>query len=167
MRKIILLLLLAAVVFWVTPAAAQVTTADLYGRVLDPSGAVVVNARVTVKNPDTGLTRETTSGSNGEYAVTLLPPGNYKVTVEAQGFATTVYERMELAVGSKRTLDVTLKLGSGREVVTVTEEQPLLELTSSEIRGSVTPLEVKELPILDRNFASLTRHAGDAPSGGF
>ena len=168
MRKITLLLLLVAVVFWVTPAAAQVTTADLNGTIMDPSGAVVAGAKITVKNPDTGLTRETTSGSNGEYAVTLLPPGVYKLTVEAQGFSTTVYEKIELAVGSKRTLDVTLKLGSGREVVTVTEEQPLLELTNSEIRGSVTPLEVKELPILDRNFASLTYvMPGMRPAEGF
>lgn len=145
MRRTAVLLSLAALLFWVSPASGQVTTGDLNGTITDPSGAVVAGARITVKNSDTGLTREVTSGSDGKYAVTLLPPGIYKLTVEAQGFSTTVYEKIELGVGGKLTIDIALKLGSGREIVTVTEEQPLLELTSSEIRGSVTPLEVKEL----------------------
>ena len=136
-------------------AEAQVSTAEIVGKVLDPSGAVVTGAKVTAKNKDTGFTRETVSTASGDFALTVLPVGTYKVTVEASGFATTVYEKVELGLGSKVNLDVNLKLGSGREVVIVTEETPLIEFTRSDISGSVTPKEVKTLPVLDRNFAGL------------
>lgn len=150
------------------PATAQVNTADIVGKVLDPKGLAVGGAKITVTNTETGFTREGRTGDTGDYAVTLLPAGTYKVTVEKEGFSTTVYEKVELAVGSKQTLDVTLKLGQAREVVTITEEPPLLEFTRSEIGGAVSPLEVKELPILDRNFAGLMYLIpGVRPSHGF
>lgn len=168
MGKPKLLLALAIIAVGAVVAGAQVSTVDIVGRVLDPSGAVVAGAKVTAKNVDTGLTRETVASSSGDFAITLLPAGTYRVTVEAQGFATSVYEKLELLVGSKVTLEVHLKLGSARETVTVTEETPLLEFTRSEIAGSVSPLEVKELPILDRNFASLTYVVpGMRPAEGF
>src|SRR5713226_7677832 len=114
------------------PAVAQVTTADVNGRVLDPKGLAVLGAKVTISNPDTGFSRETTTNDSGEFAVTLLPPGTYKVTIEKDGFATTVYEKVELAVGAKQSLDVSLKLGAGRETVTVNEQPPLIESTRSD-----------------------------------
>ncbi len=138
------------------PVAAQVNTADLVGKVSDPTGAVVPGAKIKVTNPATGFARESVTGETGHFAVPQLMAGTYKVTVEASGFTTSVYEKVELAVGAKQELDVILKVGSGQTTLTVTEETPLVELTSSEIRGSVSELEVKELPILDRNFAGLT-----------
>ncbi len=155
MRKTIAAVFLTVALLFALPAAAQVTTADVLGRVLDPKGLAVAGAKATVTNKDTGLKRETTTSDTGDYAVTLLPPGTYKVTVEKQGFATTVYEKVELLVGQKVTLDVTLKVGAITETVTVTEEPPMIEATRSDIGGSVSPTEVKELPVRDRNFASL------------
>jgi hypothetical protein len=155
MRKTIVAVCLLAALLVALPAAGQVTTADLVGRVLDATGLPVVGARVTVTNTDTGLKREVSSSDSGEYAVTLLPPGPYMVTVEKEGFAKSVVEKIELTVGAKQTLDVALKVGAITETVTVTEEPPLIESTRSEIGGSVSPLEVKDLPVRDRNFASL------------
>jgi len=147
--------LAAVIAFAAFPAAAQVTTADVVGHVTDPNALAVAGARVTVSNPSTGLVRETASSETGDFAVTLLPPGIYKISVEKQGFSTAVYDQIELVVGQKRTFDVTLKIGGASTIVTVTEEAPLIETTSSEIQGSVSPLEVRELPVVDRNFAGL------------
>lgn len=146
---------LIACVLFAIPAPAQVTTADIVGRVLDPKGLAVAGARVTVLNMETGLKRETLTGDTGDYAVTLLPVGTYKVTVEKEGFAKSLVEKVALAVGAKQTLDVTLKVGAVTEVVTITEEPPLIESTRSDIGGSVSPTEVNEFPVRDRNFASL------------
>jgi carboxypeptidase family protein len=153
-RKAMFLSLLGAMLLSL-PSAAQVNTADILGRVVDPTGAVVAGAKVTVTNPATGFSRETTTGSTGDFAVTLLPVDVYKVTIEATGFAKTVYEKVELSVGQKLTLDVSLKLAAGQQTVTVTEQPALIEATRSEIGGSVSPTEVQELPVRDRNFASL------------
>jgi len=148
---VVCLLLLLAV-----PLLAQVNTADIVGRVLDPNGLIVPGAKVTVQSEATGQTRETTTNDSGEFVVALLPAGNYKVTVEKSGFSTKIYEKLVLAVGSKQDLEVSLALGAGRDVITVTAEAPLIEQNNSEIRASLTPLEVQELPILNRNFSDLT-----------
>jgi len=137
------------------PVAAQVTTADLIGRVTDPKGLGVPGAKITVTNKDTGLTREAVTGDTGDFAVTVLPPGTYRVTIEKEGFAKAFYDKVELVLGSKQNLEVTLKIGSVGETVTVTQEPPLIETTRSELGGSVSPNEIKQMPVLDRNFASL------------
>jgi len=104
---VVCLLLLLAV-----PLLAQVNTADIVGRVLDPNGLAVPGAKVTVQSEATGQTRETTTNDSGEFVVALLPAGNYKVTVEKSGFSTKVYEKLVLAVGSKQDLEVSLALGA-------------------------------------------------------
>jgi hypothetical protein len=161
-------LCLVVITLAVLPAFSQVNTADILGRVLDPKGLAVPGAKVTVVNKDTGLTRQAATGDTGDFAVTLLPPGTYKVTVEKENFATVVYEKVELVVGAKQTLEVSLRIGSAREIVTVTEQPPLVETTRSDLGGSVSPLETQELPILDRNLASLALAVpGVRPAQGF
>src|ERR1051325_6525724 len=93
---------LALVVFSLaaTAAAQQVTTGGIEGQVTDPQGAVVVGATVTVKNVDTGLTRTAQTDSEGKYAITQLPPGNYEVRVGGQNFKTSVGKAVGVNVGS-------------------------------------------------------------------
>ncbi len=139
----------------VLPAFAQVTTADFAGRVTDPKGLAVAGASVSVVNLGTGATRAVTSGDGGEFSVPLLPVGLYKVSISKDGFATVVYNSIELIVGQKLSLEVSLKLGSSSMTVEITGEVPLIESTSSQIQGSLTSLEVANLPVVDRNFAGL------------
>ncbi len=134
---------------------AQTSTGQIGGTVKDVSGAVLPRAAITITNPATGASRTAQTNENGDFAVTLLPPGTYELKVEAQGFSTLVQKEIVLSVGQQLTLSLTLAPGAVTEIVTVTEEQPLIEHTRSEIYGAVSPLEVKELPIVDRNFAGL------------
>ncbi len=151
----------------VPTAYSQVSTADITGTVLDQAGAVVNGANVAVTNTATGLERRTVTDDTGNYSAALLPPGEYEVRVEASGFATVV-QKVSLVVGQTQTLNFALRPGAMSEVITVTAEAPLIETTKSEIGGAVTPLEVKELPILDRNFAGLTYVIpGMRPAEGF
>src|ERR1700745_3549801 len=125
--------LAAVIVFAAFPATAQVTTADVVGHVSDPKGLAVPAAKVTVSSASTGFVRGTSTSDTGDFAVTLIPPGTYKVSVEKQGFSTGVYEQVELGVGQKRTVDVELKIGAATQTVMVSEEVPLVETGSSEI----------------------------------
>ncbi len=138
-----------------TPLWAQ--TGQISGTISDPSGAVIQGARVTVTNPATGLTRTVETGASGSYTVAQLPPGTYDLKVEHQGFSTASKKALELLVGQQLTFNVTLKPGGATEILEVTDEAPLIESTRSEIGGSVTPLEVRELPLIDRNFSALTQ----------
>jgi hypothetical protein len=154
-------------VLFLATAYSQVSTADITGSVQDQNGAAVAGASVAVTNPATGLKRETVTESTGDYSVALLPPGEYEIRVEAKGFATVV-QKVALVVGQRQTLNFSLRPGTVTEVINVTAEVPLIETTKSEIGAAVSPLEVKELPILDRNFAGLTYIIpGVRPAEGF
>src|ERR1041384_6253021 len=111
-----LLLLLALV----APVYAQSDRGAIGGTVTDPSGAVVPNAKVTATNLDTNEVRETTSSDVGSYQLPELKAGPYKVTVEAQGFKTATFERVQVAVQSTHSLDVALEVGAVGDTVTVT-----------------------------------------------
>src|SRR6201981_1967937 len=147
--------LAAVIVFAVLPAVAQVTTADVSGRVSDPKGLAVAGAKVILSRSDVGFRREATTSEIGEFSVPEVPVGTYKISVEKAGFSTVFYDNVERVVGQKRTFDVALQIGTSSTTVLVTEDVPLIQTTSSEIQGSVTPTEVRNLPVVDRNFAGL------------
>jgi hypothetical protein len=146
---ILLSLILAAAV------SAQMTTGSMNGTILDVQGAAVANADVTVTDPETGSTRTTTSGNLGSYTIRELPPGTYNVRVKASGFSTLEQKKVTLLVGQTLTLNYTLKPGAVSTILEVTSQAPLIETTSSQIGGSVSPTEVSSLPLSDRNFAGL------------
>jgi hypothetical protein len=136
-------------------AWAQLDTAQLTGTVTDKSGAVIPDATVSAKNIATALTRSTRTNQSGSYTISFLPPGKYSVKAESKGFATVVQNDVVLLVGMAPTLNFSLSPGSATETLEVTAEAPLIETTRSDIGSSVSPIEVKELPIVDRNFSGL------------
>lgn len=95
-----------------TALAQQTATAALEGIVTDANNAVVPNAKVAVRNADTGLMRETATDSSGIYRLPALPPGTYQLTVGATGFAENKFTGILLTVGQKLNLDLTLKVAA-------------------------------------------------------
>src|SRR5882672_9903820 len=95
-----LALALAAPVF-----GQQAATATIEGIVTDPNKAAVPGAKVTVKNRDTGLTREITTDDSGIYRIAALPPGAYQISAGGKGFAENKYGAVTLTVGQKLNLD--------------------------------------------------------------
>src|SRR5262249_14353519 len=87
-------------------------TASLTGTVRDSSGASIPNAAVKVTSADRGINRETTTNSDGEYAVAALTPGSYDVSVSAQGFKKYEAKGVILRVGQKARNDVTMQVGA-------------------------------------------------------
>ena len=106
--------------------SAQVTSSELRGSVLDNTGAAVANAKVTASNKATGVNYDTVSDSTGAYAITLLPPGDYQLTVEAAGFRKLSQSGLTLQITQQARVDLTLQLGQVSETIEVSAQAPLL-----------------------------------------
>ncbi|MBA2340119.1 MAG: carboxypeptidase regulatory-like domain-containing protein, partial [Pyrinomonadaceae bacterium] len=150
-------LLFAATVVY---AQSQATTGNIEGRVLDPQGAVVPGASVTVVNQETGLEKTVTADGEGNYRHILLPPGSYTVRVAGQtGFATTELRDVVVNVGGITSLDISLSISGTSESVTVTGEAPVVETTRTSVSSVVNERAITNLPVNGRNyldFATLT-----------
>src|SRR5260370_29398393 len=114
-----------------TPVYAQVSGATLSGTVSDASGAVVTNAKVSVKNTATDVTRDVTTDSAGVYSAPNLLPGVYEITVVAAGFSTSVKSGLTLTVGATQALNISLQIGRNVERFDVRAVTPDVQLTSS------------------------------------
>jgi Carboxypeptidase regulatory-like domain/TonB dependent receptor len=160
--------LFAMTLLFVAPVNAQVTTGDISGRITDEQQRVVAGATVAATNKGTGLVRTTTTNEGGDYTLSELTPGRYDVSVEAPSFSKSVVRDYEVNVGSTRTLNIEMKPGEVTAVVEVTADTLALETTKSEIGGVVTPVEVQNLPLLNRTFAALSVIMPEArPAGNF
>ena len=147
--RVVCLLALVLATPW--SAAAQQGTAEIRGRVADAQGAVLPGVTVTVRNQATGMYRETTANEDGSYFVSGIVPGPYEVTASLTGFK-TVKQAVQLEVGKTASLDLTLEVGSLEEVVNVSAEAPVVDVTSKEIGGNITARELTDLPSVNRNF---------------
>jgi outer membrane receptor protein involved in Fe transport len=130
--------------------------ASLNGTITDASGAAMPNAKVTVTNTATGLTRNTQTSDIGLYRFTGLPVGSYDLTVDAQGFKTAKRTDVPLQVGASATLDVRMEVGAAQETVSVTADAPVVETTRSSTASNVTEKAVANLPVNGRNFIDFT-----------
>ena len=135
---------------------AQVAGATLSGTITDSQGAVVPNAKVSVRNAATSVTTETSSNATGLYTVPNLTPGDYELFVSAAGFKTTTV-RLTLTVGQKQELNVPLSVGQLAQTVEVTSLVPQVDLESSTIMGNVNSTTVRELPLNGRDWVSLAQ----------
>src|SRR5215510_192248 len=128
MSKLFLILALCCAV--APQLCGQVATAELSGTVVDSSGAVVPNAKVTATNIATNIERSTTTGANGNYLVPLLQPGDYILSVEASGFRKFIQRGISLQINQQAQIDLTLQVGQVSESLEVTAQAPLLQSES-------------------------------------
>ena len=146
------------------PVHAQVTTADLVGRVTDTSGGVLPGATVTLTNEGTRDVRVATTGDGGDYVFNLLPIGSYTVAVALQGFGSQS-TKVTLSAGDRVRFDTKLQVGLVAETITVTAASPLLQTDTSTLSALVTEKAVQDLPVNGRNFVRLVQLAPGANEG--
>src|SRR5437660_11372098 len=118
-RKFSLLLVFASLLNFQSLRAQTPGTGALTGTVKDPSGAVIPNATVTLTSIDTGQARTTMTGADGVYHFNLLPPGSYRVRIEASGFKPVEVPSIIVAVTETAVLDRNLEVGAQSQAVTV------------------------------------------------
>ncbi|HEX8353657.1 MAG TPA: carboxypeptidase regulatory-like domain-containing protein, partial [Pyrinomonadaceae bacterium] len=132
--------------------------AAVQGTVTDPSGAVVPAAALTLRNNETGRTQTATSGDEGFYRISELPPGSSTLTVEKAGFKKTTFESLTVGAEQVQGVDVVLTAGEVAETVTVTDAQTAaLETENANISKGITAQEVRQLPQFGRDPYELLR----------
>ena len=151
---VVFLALLGATLF-LGVAFGQINRANLNGTVTDPSGASIPNAQVEVVAPDTGLKRQTTTGSSGVYSISSLPTGSYDLTVTGNGFKTFEERGIELSVGQTRTVNVQLVVGAPTTTVEVRASAQALESNNAEISTVIRTGQVENIPLNGRDWSLL------------
>jgi len=136
---------------------AQSNAADIQGTVKDSTGAVVANANVTARNPNTNVTRNATSNDDGLYRIVNIPPGDYEITVEASGFKKAVLPKITVTVGQAAEVDVSLELGELRETVTISNATTeIVETSKTAVATTIDQQRINNLPINERNYINFT-----------
>lgn len=135
----------------------QVGHGSVSGVVVDVQGAAVGQARVEVRNVETGASRVVETDEGGRFRASPLVPGRYDVVVQREGFQRVV-RRVEVGVAQDVWVEVTLPVGQIVESVVVGgEESPVLEPTRTEVgQQGITPTQVSNLPVRGRSFIDLT-----------
>jgi hypothetical protein len=149
------LAVLSVVISFCSPALPQGNTGRILGVVTDQSGGYVANAAVTVTDVNRGTTRNLVTDDTGSYVAISLLPGTYRVHVEAKGFKTFDRQNLLLETGKDLSVDVVLQTGAATEVITVTEEAPLIDATSTTLGGTLSNETINDLPLNGRNYQNL------------
>ncbi len=162
MRRVILAMLMLCLCL--ASAFAQGILGRLTGTIAGPDGNIP-NATVTVKDNQTGREYVAQTNADGSFTVQQLEAGNYTVTVTAPGFKTFNAQELKIDAGREYTLTPTLEVGQISETVEVTAGADAVNAANGELSTSVTPRQVKELPINGRNpLALLNLVAGSNPT---
>ena len=161
------LCVLTGLVLLVPIMGHAVSTGTIFGSVLDPSGAVIAGASVTIRNEGTAIERTTSSNSSGEYLFDGLPIGVYTLTGSNAGFKAYEQRSIVLNVDQKVRADIKLEIGSKAETVEVTATASLVDTRSGTIADVITASQVTNLPLNGRNTQQLMAlQAGVQYSGG-
>ncbi|MGB7073249.1 MAG: carboxypeptidase-like regulatory domain-containing protein, partial [Candidatus Sulfotelmatobacter sp.] len=151
-------------------APAQSTAGRVLGTVTDQSGASIAGAKVVITDVQRGTSRTLATDTSGDYIAPDLIPGIYKIHVEAKGFKAVERPAVTVEVATDVRADFSLQPGNVSEVVTVTEEVPLLNTTSSTLGGTLSNKEINDLPLNGRNYENLLQLRPGVvryPGGGF
>ncbi len=139
----------------ILPAHAQVATATVYGRVVDPSGAANAQAKVVLLNEGTNARVHAVSDAAGEFTAAFLAVGKYTISIEATGFKLQRRSGIELSAGQRVGLEYKLDLGSVSDVVEVSASTPQINTVSAEQREGKIEAEVRELPLARRDWTNM------------
>jgi len=153
-----------ALLVFVAPVLSQ-GTATIRGTVFDTTGAAVPGASVVVTNTDTNFTRRTVTSAEGIYSVSSIGAGNYRVTVELQGFKQWS-GTLVLQTGQTAVVDATMEVGAVDTVVEVTGAAPIITTESSEVGDVKDAQRIRNLPLDGRNISSLFSLTPGVEGGG-
>jgi hypothetical protein len=147
--------LLLVLLFLVPLAEAQLYTGSVTGVVTDPSGAAVPAAKVTLVDQDKGFAFTARTDSTGRYLLRPIPPGTYRISVEAANFQSQQQDGIKLDVTQNVSIDFALKVGTATEKVEVTASSVQLQ-TEDAVTGQVVNRKfINDLPLVDRLFSDL------------
>jgi len=150
--------MMAAILLSLSPPAAfgQLIQGSITGQVMDPSGAAVPDAEISLMNTNTGDQRSTTTNAAGQYNFPTVPAGTYNLTITKDGFRARIEEGVQVSINSTVRVDATLQVGQVAEQITVAAQAATLQTDRAEVRGEVTTKELENVSVpLGRNYQML------------
>ncbi len=152
-NAIALICVCAFILLLASPVHAQ--QAEVSGFVKDPSGAVIPNATIILRNVGTNTETTTTTNNTGVYTLLLSQPGLYEVSAKASGFESQLVENVRVEVAAKVNLNFVLRVGATNETVTVNGDQIYLNTSDGSVSTVVDRQFVENIPLNGRSFQSL------------
>ncbi len=148
-------MLIAIVAILAIGAWAQSSVSgDITGTVIDPSGAVVPGAKITIKSSDTGQAQSGTTSNAGAYHFALLQPGHYTISVTHPGFG-AVNQKVEVFLGQVTRSDIKLSIGSQEQVVEVSAETQQLQVENGDVQTSLNAAQISTAPAAGGDITAL------------
>jgi hypothetical protein len=140
------------------PSFAQTTvgTGSIVGTVIDPTGALIGGAEITITNVATGQSIQLTTNSSGSFNSGALIPGNYKTQVSAKGFSSAVASSTVL-LGNTATVNVKLQIGNIKEIIDVQDSAAQVNTEQPTVQGVLNEQQIENLPVNGRNFLDLAQ----------
>ncbi|HEX3377100.1 MAG TPA: TonB-dependent receptor, partial [Candidatus Acidoferrales bacterium] len=126
-------------------AAQTATTGDLTGVVTDPTGAIIPNVTVQLRNVQQGTKLETKTNDSGVYRFSLLPSGAYEISINASGFQ-TITVTTTVSIGQVTAQDIKLTLGTSSEKIVVTEPAPLVQTEGGSTSATLNEAQIQTMP---------------------
>lgn len=160
-------LALTLLIAFPTILLSQAGRGSINGSITDQTGAIVPGAAVTLRNIASGVTLHATANSSGDYAFISLNPGNYSITATETGFVTVVRNDISVTVDQATTVNLTLRVGSVSNVVTVKGSTGLNESTNSTVGVLISSATIDRVPLLTRDVYDLVQLSpGVTPANG-
>lgn len=147
--------LICFAVFLAVPCSLGAVSGKISGTVKDPSGSVIPNAAVTVREVGTGISYRTRTDGRGYYTLPVLPVGHYELDVEAEGFSTYRRSDIVLDMGAALSLDAVLQVSGVKQTATVTDYGLHIETSSTQMGQVITGREITAVPLDGRSYTDL------------
>src|SRR5580765_5138473 len=147
--------IIAVILFSVIGTVAQTNKGAISGTVVDPNGAAVPGATITVTNTGTGQKQTVTTGESGSFSVSSLDPVTYNILVEAKGFKKSVLDKIKVDTASTTPLTVALETGSISEQVVVTADAAMVNTESGTTSQTITTRQLQDVPLNNRSVLDL------------
>ena len=151
--KLLTCAMVVSLLWAAAPAAlAQIDTGSLLGTVTDPSGALISQASVTIRNEDTGLVQTQKTKANGSYLFTALKVGYYTVSATAPGFEKVIEVHVGVSIQAQVEMPLKLNVGHVNSTVVVSADQASLQTQDASVGQVVSEREINNLPLNGRNY---------------
>jgi hypothetical protein len=159
MRRVCAVVALLAALFGATPAFAQRTTGEIIGKVVDESGGVLPGVTITLRGAGVAGAPTVVTSETGAYRFPVLPPGTYAVEYDLTGFGNIKHEGLVIAVGATIELDVTLKVSTLSETITVQGGAPVVNTVTAEVSTTYNREWVQNAPVRRFSYFDLINSA--------
>jgi len=154
-KSFLFFLLLGLAIVCGVSANGQTVQGVIAGTVTDPSGAVVPKAIITITNTGTGISQTATTGTDGTYRFSLVPPGTYTIGVKAAAFAEEKASGIIVQASQTVSFDLKLQVAQTSQIIEITGQTQLVQTATSDLSLQIDRSTIQNAALVDRNVFTL------------